>query len=584
MDRHLADPKDPFFLWYNIIKIIKRCFMRKYFILLLTVYLSIIATFLVFIYSLKYNIILNEIEVKETFLKDVIINLENNIEESIYNYIKNHTFIFKPIKLAIYEKSDSIYSDFENTSTVNSKNFFQKTIEIDDVQYTYYFSIIEYTDFIRTYFDKNVIIKFQNEFYPNIDKSVLSHYKKFSYQNIEYYVFYSGEISKSIFNRYILFFVFINSILFIIILLSLIKINNINLQDMRLLATEFKNIENLELNSTYGKILKDRIYKYLEDIKEKENEIILLKNEIDEIKNKNDSLLNDLIFSINNPLQNLFYLTSTNSINKENILNEIDEINRIINKFKIIYLYESNSNFFKFIDIKKMYNSLSYYLSSIISKKNIILKKSINVKNAYIFSDEEKLFVLLYELSHLIITEKNDGMLTYSFNLVNDVLEIKIIDHDNIFNDYLLMLNKDIFIDKYNFKMYNIALIKRYISDLNGNIFLNISNGNSVIKIELPINYINFFENLDLSKLKNFYITKFIEHKYSVNQANKFIDEIISLYIKVLKYDQESDINTLIFLLKKNKMYILLNWLNYILKNPNDKKLKDTIIKKLEGF
>lgn len=558
--------------------------MRKYFVLLISVFLSMIATFFIFIYSLKHDIISNEIKINEKFLKEEIINLEYNIEKSIYSYIKNHTFTFKPIKLAIYKKSDIIYSDFASTSDVNTKTFFQKSIEIDDTQYTYYFSIIDYTNFIRTFLIKNIIIQYKNEFYPNTYKRLLIHYKKFSYQDINYYIFYSGEISKSIFNRYILFFVLINGILFILILFSLIKINSINLQDMRLLTTEFKNIENLELKSPYGKILKNKISKYIEEIKEKDNEIILIKNEIDEIKDKNDTLLNDLIFSINNPLQNLFYLTSTNSINKENILNEIDEINRIINKFKNIYLYESNNNFLKFIDIKKLYNSLSYYLSSIISKKNIILKKSINVNNTYIFSDEEKLFGLLYELSHLIISEKNEGILTYSFNFSNDILEIKIIDHDNIFNDYLLMLNKDIFIDKSNFKMYNIALIKRYISDLKGNIFLNISNGDSIIKIELPINYINFFENLDIYELKKYYITKFIEHKYSVNQANKFFDEIISLYIKVLKYHQESDINILTSLLKKNKIYILLNWLNYILKNPDDVKLKDTIIRKLEGI
>jgi len=145
-------------------------------------------------------------------------------------------------------------------------------------------------------------------------------------------------------------------------------------------------------------------------------------------------------------------------------------------------------------------------------------------------------------------------------------LEIKIIDKNNIFNDYILLLNSSSSLDYYNIESYSISLIRKYIKDLNGNIFLNQIESDVIIKLNIPIDY------------------ALIERKYSLNQANTYLKEIINMYIQVLKNPYKNDVDKLKYHLLKNNFELMENWLEYILENYNDNNIisfKNILIKKL---
>ncbi|WP_129409915.1 hypothetical protein [Marinitoga lauensis] len=563
---------------------------------LMFIHLLIVLSFVSLIFLIKIDIDNYEQKNISKYLKNTIFQLDEKMKESIVHYINYQKFIFKPFKLIIFQNDRIIYSDFKD---INGDNLFYSNIEIKNKRYIYAYNLFEYIDYINLITNGIIILKYNNRLFfekslnvksPDSIKSKIQLF--IPYKKMLFYIIPDKNLNMLFIDKLSLYII-INSILFFTLFLLLKKNYYYSLKDLNLILNSI-NENNVKLNTDIGISLKTKIDNIIATLKNKENKISELEMRIKQIENKNNSLINDLIFSINTPIQNLvnsLNIKLPKDIEKSLIIKNISEINYLIEEFKNIFLFNSDrfeQGYFEFFDINKFHSELVYFLSFYIAKKDIKIKKNINVENPFVFSNKDKLHKVLYKILALILKEKENGNIIISYSLIkNCVLEIKIIDKDNIFNDYILLLNNQSHFDKTDIKLYDIILIKKYIKDLKGNTFFNQSGSDSIIKIEISVDYIDFIKNYDLITLKNFYLTKLIENEYTVNQANKYIEEIITLYIDTLNNINPDKISILNNSLIKNDFHIFYNWLNFIIKHKNNSNVeifKNLLIEKLRNL
>ncbi|SHE74606.1 hypothetical protein SAMN02745164_01059 [Marinitoga hydrogenitolerans DSM 16785] len=549
------------------------------------IYLLIVATFTFFIFLIKADIEKYEKNKEIMKLKTIIFQTDEKLRESIFHYIKYDHFNFKPFKLIIYNNENKVYTDFKDVENT----FFYKKIEINNTSYLYGYVLPEYISYLNQFSDLNIILSYNNNLYPKT--SIPRKYFSFNFNDMTFYIIPDKRFYMLFFDK-LLIFIIINLILFSLLLFFLKRTYYYATNDLRSLS-EFithNNDNKIKLKTKDGIVLKSKLSHILNEFENAEKMLFDFKKELNIVKKKNDTLINDLIFSIYTPLQNLvnsINLDLPNDLKKSSINKNISEINNIIEKFKYIFLFETTitkQSFFEFFDINKFHNELIYSLSLYTKKNHIVVKKETTLKNPIIFSNREKLYKILYEILTLSLDEKEKGSIIIIYSLINNTLEIKIIDKDNIFNDYILLLNTQNIFDKTNIKLYDIALIKKFIKDLNGKLFLNQTESDTIIKIEVPIDCIEFVKNYDFITLKNSYLTKLIEKNYTVNQANNYLNELISIYIKTLKNPTKDNIEKIKYHLEKSDFKMLQNWLEFILLNYEDKKIKifkELVIKKL---
>ncbi|KLO23955.1 MULTISPECIES: hypothetical protein [unclassified Marinitoga] len=561
--------------------------MKKYTIFLILNFLAIITTFIVFVFSIKYNIE-NYEQIKDiNYLKNVIIAIDNNLKENIFHYVKYNHILLKPFKLILYKNNKIVFSDFENP---DNKDFYFNNIEIGNDLYSYGYDLSEYVKYINNFFDSLIFLEYNNKFYP--ESLPNTNYKKLKLNDIYFYIIFNKNFT-TLLDQELPIFITINILLFSLLLFLIYKIFALSNKELNNLFLFLENNENIELKTKEGIFLKEKIKHIINESKNKKKEVEELKTEIKKINTNHNNLINEFIFYINTPLQTLINSISLNlseDIEKKIITNIISEINIIINKFKTIFYHEynvSNQNFFEFFDINEFHSNLIYFLSIYIDKNDITVEKEINTKNKFVFTNKNKLYKVIYEILLLIFMDKSGGRINILYTSTDNFLEIKIIDNDNIFNDYILLLNNKSLFDKSNMESYKIESILKYIDDLNGKIFLTQSASNSIIKIEIPIDINEFIINFDFNALKSLYLAKLIEKKYTINQAEKYLYEFLSIYVDVLKNPQNDTLNDLIAVLEKNDFYLLTNWLKFILKYPDNKNIvqfKNLLIKKLESL
>ncbi|WGS65384.1 hypothetical protein [Marinitoga aeolica] len=573
--------------------------MKNSFKQLMLIYLFIVLSFISLIFLIKIDIDNYEQKNLKNYLKNTIFQLDEKVKKNIEHYINYQKFTFKPFKLAIYQNDKIIYSDFKN---INDNNFFYSEIEIKNKKYIYTYSLLEYIDYLNLISNSNIILKynnklfFKNNFYTNSSDSIKSAIQIFiPYKKMLFYIVPDKNLNILFMDKLSLYII-VNSILFFILFLILKKNYFYSIKDLNLILNSINgnNKKNIKLNTDIGISLKEKIDNIINTLKNKENKISELKIHIKQIENKNNSLINDLIFSINTPIQNLINslnIKLSKDIEKSLIIKNISEINYLMEEFKNAFFFSSDKfvqNCFEFFDINKFHSELVYFLSFYLSKKTVNIKKHMNIKNSIVFSNKDKLYKVLYKILTLILKEKESGNIIISYSLIKSgVLEVKIIDKDNIFNDYILLLNKQIPLDKTDIKLYDIMLIKKYIKDLKGIIFLNQNDSDLIIKIEISVDYIDFIKNYDLNNLKNLYLTKLIESEYTVSQANKYIKEIIALSIDVLNNFNPDKINILKNYLIKNDFHIFYNWINFIIEYKDDSNVavfKNLLIEKLRSL
>ncbi|GAB6188349.1 hypothetical protein JCM30566_00880 [Marinitoga arctica] len=568
--------------------------MNKIYKQLIILFLTISFSFFFFSSLIRYSAIYYNKKNDLSRIKNYIINLDKNLNENVFHYILYNHFIFKPFKMSIIDKNNNIiYSDFENTNF--SDDFYFKIININNENYIYIFNLNDYINYINSTFYLRGAIKYKNKFYPNVAFDIFQDKYEFKHNDLLFYFFPSIEFKNSFLNNVFLFIIF-NSILFFLLFLLMKKHYNYIINDIKILTSYSQKSEPFDtnLNIKESLLLKENIDNLHKTIERKNNKISEQKKIIDNLKIKNKELINNFIFSIKNSLQNLVDILTVNlskELEKNTIIKNISELNTIINKFENIEIidktfYEKET--FEFFDIYYFHKEVLYFLSYYLNEKNIRIIENIPINNSFIFSNKEKLHKILYELLLLLLKNKDKGNIEISYkkSIISekDFLEIKIIDKNNTFNDYILLLDKSFALDYSNIESFNIFLIQKYLKDLNGNIYLNQIGSDVIIKLDIPIDYNDLIKNYDFNNLKNSYLTKLIEEKYTLNQANAYLKEIIDMYIQILDNPDDNNAEKLHKHLLKNNFYLLRNWIEYILKNPKDKKIitfRKILIKKL---
>lgn len=570
--------------------------MTKYYLQLTILFFAIFFSFLLFSSLIKHDIIEYEQKNELTKIKNYIENFEKNLNENISHYILYDHFIFKPFNLAILDKYHNIiYSDFKNTDFKNSNDFYSKKIIIDNENYTYIFNLNDYINYLNESSYWKGIIVYNNKTYPETALNPSQDKYELRYNDLLFYILSDSEFKRIFSDKIFLFFIF-DSIFFALLALLMKKHYYYIINDIKSLTFFSQNPKNSEikLNITESLLLKENIYKLQKNSDNKDQKILDLEKYISELKAKSKELIDEFIFSIKNPLQNLVDILTFNlskDFEKNTIIKNISELSNIIDKFENIEIIEKifpEKENLEFFDIHYFHKKLLYFLSYYLNNKKIKIIENISIKKTIIFTNKEKLYKALYEIFILLLKNKKEGLfeIFYTTSRISNkhFLEIKIIDKNNIFNDYILLLNSSSSLDYYNIESYSISLIRKYIKDLNGNIFLNQIESDVIIKLNIPIDYIELIKNYDFNNLKNYYLTALIERKYSLNQANTYLKEIINMYIQVLKNPYKNDVDKLKYHLFKNNFELMENWLEYILENYNDNNIisfKNILIKKL---
>ncbi|KAF2956026.1 hypothetical protein [Marinitoga sp. 38H-ov] len=542
--------------------------MKKLKFILFSLYIFIIITlftFIIFIYSevKTYNQ-----NIERNYVRNFIIQTDKKIIENVYNYIKYNYFNFKPFHIII-KKSNNI-SDIENKDGLITKN-----IEVDNNIYEFSYSIEDYLNYIKLFTGKDIIIYYNNKTYPvSINLNNLNNKLSINYENIDFYILNTNNFNE----RYSHFFMTILVLIFIVLYIIIHRIYYYSKLDI-LNIIEFinKRDDNIKLNTQEGNILKENITKIIDKNKKLESISEDLKNEFNKNIERYNNIINDFIIDISNKLQNISNYIYLPNKNKEEIINKnINELSNIIDKYIILLDFkqklENDIENYDFFNLDELLNEIIYYLSQ--NLYNITIKKQNNLINNIIFGNKKLIYLLLYDILVLILSNKSHGNIILKYYVIDGELEIKIIDENNIYNEYLILL-------KNKSNHLNIDLIYKYLNNLNGNIYINQDSKNNIIIIRIPISIINFLNKYDFKKLFKNYTLELIEKKYTLNKANIYINELLFSYIETLKNPTSENVEKIKKILKDHKFDLLNNLLDYIIQN-NDEKIRNLLISKLK--
>jgi hypothetical protein len=545
--------------------------MKKLYTYLFSVYILIIIS--IFSYTFLVN---NEIKdhnqrIEKEYLKNFIIQTDKKLMENAYNYIKNGYFTFKPFGIIIKDNDNIIFSDI-----ANENNLMRKKIEINNKFYEFGYYIEDYINYIKSFTGIDLIILYNNKTYPiNVNIKNLENTLYVYYDNATFYIINSLKFNNPYFSLYIIFL-----ISFFIILYIFIRKFSIYSKSDVLNIIEFikKGDIKEDLKTPEAKLLKEKII----EIIDKKNELFdiseNLKTEFEKTIERYNNIMNDFIFSISNKLQNISNYIYLPNKNKYEIINKnINEISTLVDKYKIQLDFkntEENIENYEFFNIEYLHNELVYYLSQYLNDVKII--KQINLKNNIVFGNKKMIYLLLYDILVLILSNKTYGNIKINYSIIEEELEMKIIDENNISNEYLLLLK-----NRANYS--NIDLIYKYLNNIKGKIYINQIEKNSIINIRIPLDILDFLNKFDIKKVINNYTVELIEKDYTLNKANKYIKELLSLYINTLEDPNKENIEKIKKMLKENKIKILNDLLEYILQ-IQDEKITSILISKLKSI
>ncbi|NUU97124.1 HAMP domain-containing histidine kinase [Marinitoga sp. 1138] len=575
--------------------------MKNFKIFFYSIFLLIVITLFSFSIYIKNELNIFVADQHQTAIKNEFLKLNNKIESGISSYLKNKNFTFKILDIIIWDENKHIvYNDFyiNSINEINKKLFIIKSLIIKNKKYFYAYRVSDLIDFLNA-FTPLPIIAVKKGIYINKSGEINEIFfdsdliKILTFNNIDFYFLKKVQFL-DIFEPHIILIYVLLLFFELLMLYFLIKYTKeYTTIDLKFLNENFDKLEEVEPKLDEALKLKNKIIKTQTELKNSLEGIEELREQMETLYVSYKSFINDFSHMINNPLQNILDYIFLNGGDEKSIKiinNNIIEIRNIVRKFqdisKFVYL-ENDNTLFIFFKLNGLHNELIYSISPILNNKNIKIISEIKTEKEYVFSNKNAIFRIMYELLSMLLQNSDNCDITIEYIMLKNNLEIKITTTDTLLNDFLLLFNNKNITKIINFEVYGVLIIKEYLKILRATYYINQTSENTSILFRIPINYKEFFDKFDFENLKSRYIEYLVEKKYTVLQAEELINEILELYIEILKetnINNSKEVGRLKDYLNNYEFTELYNWLNYIEQNPEDKDVlffKKILLEKL---
>ncbi|APT75467.1 hypothetical protein LN42_02965 [Marinitoga sp. 1137] len=575
--------------------------MKNFKIFFYSIFLLIVITLFSFSIYIKNELNIFVADQHQTAIKNEFLKLNNKIESGISSYLKNKNFTFKILDIIIWDENKHIvYNDFyiNSINEINKKLFIIKSLIIKNKKYFYAYRVSDLIDFLNA-FTPLPIIAVKKGIYINKSGEINETFfdsdliKILTFNNIDFYFLKKVQFL-DIFEPHIILIYVLLLFFELLMLYFLIKYTKeYTTIDLKFLNENFDKLEEVEPKLDEALKLKNKIIKTQTELKNSLEGIEELREQMETLYVSYKSFINDFSHMINNPLQNILDYIFLNGGDEKSIKiinNNIIEIRNIVRKFqdisKFVYL-ENDNTLFIFFKLNGLHNELIYSISPILNNKNIKIISEIKTEKEYVFSNKNAIFRIMYELLSMLLQNSDNCDITIEYIMLKNNLEIKITTTDTLLNDFLLLFNNKNITKIINFEVYGVLIIKEYLKILRATYYINQTSENTSILFRIPINYKEFFDKFDFENLKSRYIEYLVEKKYTVLQAEELINEILELYIEILKetnINNSKEVGRLKDYLNNYEFTELYNWLNYIEQNPEDKDVlffKKILLEKL---